>query len=120
MMSCRKLLAFCGCFFICTFLSTNVAQSAGVTVGSSTFFTDLDYGDTFTGTDDGGAAARPYIAAVQGPPAYVVEQKAVNAPAASFSGASFSFASDLQPTASRVCCWCKSLSYWDYKRKWSR
>ncbi len=76
--------------------SGHVAEGAGVAVGNSTLIGQLDYADTFTGTDAGGAPNRPYMAAVQGPDAYVVESTFGN-PAVSFQGASFSFASDLQP-----------------------
>ncbi len=75
------------------------AEAAGIAVGNSSLIGQLDYSDTFTGTDDGGAPNRPYIAAVQPPEAYVVESTYGN-PAISFAiGAGFSFASDLQPTA---------------------
>jgi hypothetical protein len=68
-------------------------QAAGVMVGNSTLIGQLDYSDTFTGTDSGGRANRPYIAAIQPPAAYVVENTYGN-PSISFQGASFSFASD--------------------------
>ncbi len=70
----------------------------GVTVGSSSLFDTVDYGDTFTGTDDGGNPDRPYVPAIQPPAAYIVEQT-FGKPSVSFSGASFSFASDQQPAA---------------------
>lgn len=73
-------------------------EAAGVAVGSSSLIGSLDYSDTFTGTDDGGAADRPYVPAVQPAAAYVVESTYGN-PAISFQGASFSFASDFQPGA---------------------
>lgn len=48
-------------------------QAAGVMVGNSSLIGALDYSDTFTGTDSGGRPDRPYIAAVQSAPTYVVE-----------------------------------------------
>lgn len=73
----------------------------GVPVGSSSLIGTLDYSDTFTGFDSGGSnSARVYVAAVQGAPAYVIENSYGN-PAANLqtSGqaagvAAFSFASD--------------------------
>jgi len=49
-------------------------QGAGVIVGSSTLIGALDYSDTFTGTASGSSNPnRPYIAALQPAPCYVVE-----------------------------------------------
>lgn len=71
------------------------ADAAGVAVGNSNLIGQLDYSDTFTGTDAGGAPNRPYIAAVQPEAAYVVESTYGN-PAVSFQiGAGFSFAGDV-------------------------
>lgn len=70
------------------------AGAAGVAVGNSALIGQLDYSDTFTGTDAGGAPNRPYQAAVQPPEAYVVESVYGN-PTVSFEiGAGFSFAGD--------------------------
>ena len=68
--------------------------AAGVGVGSSSLFSTLDYSDTFTGTDAGGRPDRPYIAAVQPAPAYVVENNYGNPPLSFQIGAGFSFAAD--------------------------
>ena len=56
----------------------------GVPVGQSSLIGPLDYSDTFTGTDSGGQADRPYQAAIQPAAAYVVENTYGN-PAASFT-----------------------------------
>ena len=82
----------------CFLASLQPVGAAGVAVGSSALIGQLDYSDTFTGTDDGGQPDRPYIAAVQPPAAYGIESTYGN-PAGSFQGAGFSFASDFQPTA---------------------
>ena len=77
-------------------LANNV-YAAGVTAGSSALFTVSDYTDTFTGTDDGGIAGRPYIAA--GLPAYPIEDNHGN-PSTDFihqPGSVFSIASDRAP-----------------------
>lgn len=75
-------------------LSIANMQAAGVSVGSSTLIGTLDLSDTFTGTDSGGRPNRPYVAAVQPPAAYVVENT-YSHPSTSFDiGAGFSFASD--------------------------
>lgn len=78
-----------------TLVDCQQTQAAGVAVGASTLgFDTLDYSDTFTGTDAGGAPFRPYIAAVQGAPAYVIENH-YNSPPRSFQiGSGFSFAGD--------------------------
>jgi hypothetical protein len=72
--------------------SSRSADAAGVMVGNSSLIGDLDYSDTFTGTDAGGAADRPYIPAIQPAGAYIVENTYGN-PAASFNAA-FSIAAD--------------------------
>jgi len=77
------------------------AGGQGVTVGGSSLISTVDYGDTFRGAADGGSnAARVYVAAVQGPPAYVVENT-FGHPSTSFTSQStgagigeFSFAAD--------------------------
>ncbi|CAN5206245.1 hypothetical protein BH23VER1_BH23VER1_33690 [soil metagenome] len=71
-------------------------SAAGVAVGNSSLIGQLDYSDTFTGTDAGGQPNRPYIAAIQPPEAYVVESTYGN-PSTSFLGAGFSFAGDNDP-----------------------
>lgn len=73
----------------------------GVPVGSSSLIPTLDFSDTFTGFDDGGSnPARIYQPAVQGVPAYVVENTYGN-PTQNFNSFSvgpdrgeFSFAAD--------------------------
>lgn len=73
----------------------------GVPVGSSSLIQVLDYGDTFTGFDDGGSnPARVYVPAVQEASAYPVENTYGN-PAQNFRSqsrgegvAEFSFAAD--------------------------
>lgn len=75
----------------------NNVDAAGVTAGSSTLFDTADYTDTFTGTDDGGIAGRPYIAA--GLPAYQIENNHGN-PSTDYiqqPGSAFSIASDREP-----------------------
>jgi hypothetical protein len=82
------------CAITCCLFSL-VAQSSGdgVTVGDSALFDTIDYADTFTGTDDGGLAGRPYVAAVLSP--VVVEQVGTNAPPRNFHiGGGFSIAAD--------------------------
>ena len=81
------------------------AAKAAVAVGASSLIMHYDYSDTFTGTPDGGDANRPYIPAVQGASAYVVEDT-YGHPSEHFQTqgqpagvAEFSFASD---TAGRV------------------
>jgi hypothetical protein len=54
-------------------VSVSHVHAAGVSIGASTLISALDYSDTFTGTDSGGAPNRPYIAALQPAAAYVVE-----------------------------------------------
>ncbi len=71
----------------------------GVTVGNSSLFDTVDYSDTFTGTDDGGAPNRPYIPAIQPPAAYVVENTHGNAPQSFQIGSGFSFAGDRDPAS---------------------
>jgi MYXO-CTERM domain-containing protein len=78
------------------------AEAAGVTVNNSALIGAYDYADAFTGTADGGAANRPYIAAVQPAPAYVVNQTFghpttnFQTPGQAVGVASFSIASDTQ------------------------
>ncbi len=88
-------LAALGCAVL---LFASQLAVAGVVVGGSTIpgMDALDYSDTFTGTDSGGAADRPYIAAVQPAAAYVIENTYGN-PAQSFTNAGFSFAADAEP-----------------------
>jgi hypothetical protein len=45
---------------------------------------NLDYSDSFTGTDAGGAADRPYLAAVQTAPTYVIESAYGGVPVVNF------------------------------------
>ncbi len=75
-------------------LDARPVEAAGVTVGSSSLFSTPDYSDSFTGTDAGGRADRPYVAAVQPAPAYVVENTYGNPPLSFQIGAGFSFAAD--------------------------
>ena len=66
---------------------------SGVTVGDSDLISILDISDTFTGTADGSAnPSRPYVAAIQPAPAYVVENTHGNL-GRSWTGG-FSFAQD--------------------------
>jgi hypothetical protein len=75
----------------------------GVPVGQSGLIGQLDYSDTFTGTDAGGQPDRPFVPAVQPTAAYVVENTYGN-PAQNFVSqsvdggatgrAEFSFAAD--------------------------
>lgn len=80
-------------------LSTGPGGS-GVTVGQSGLISTLDYSDTFTGTDAGGQPNRPFIAAVQPAPAYVVENtygqpsQNFHSPGLGAGVGNFSFASD--------------------------
>ncbi len=54
---------------------------SGVTVGNSSLIPTLDFSDTFTGFADGGSnPARVYVAAVQGPDAYPLENTYGNPP----------------------------------------
>ena len=54
---------------------------SGVTVGNSSLIPTLDFSDTFTGFDNGGSnPARVYVAAVQGPDAYPLENTYGNPP----------------------------------------
>lgn len=53
-------------------LSTG-AGGSGVTAHQSSLISTYDYSDTFTGTDAGGQPNRPFVAAVQTAPTYVVE-----------------------------------------------
>ena len=80
----------------------------GVGAGNSSLIATLDYSDTFTGTADGGMPNRPYVAAVQGAPAYAVESNYGN-PAVNFRSqsqppgvAEFSFAADQPGTPGLV------------------
>lgn len=96
-MEIRNLIAVAALVIVWTSTSsfavvTSGPGGSGVTVGSSSLIDTLDLSDTFTGTDDGGNANRPYIAAVQGAPAYVVENTHGNAARSSTGG--FSFAQD--------------------------
>ena len=68
---------------------TSGPGGSGVTVGSSGLIAELDLSDTFTGTDDGGLAGRPYVAA---PQAAVVEDTHGNVGRSWTT--SFSFAQD--------------------------
>ncbi len=76
------------------------AHGAGVPVGGSSLIGVLDYSDTFTGTDSGGNPDRPYMPAVQGAGAYLIEntygnpQVSFESPAGPAGIAQFSFASD--------------------------
>jgi hypothetical protein len=65
----------------------------GVRVGTSTLIDTLDYSDSFTGTADGGAPNRPYVAAIQGPGTYKVENSHGNVPSF-FNPTGFSIAAD--------------------------
>ncbi|MCA9269590.1 MAG: hypothetical protein KDA41_14010, partial [Planctomycetales bacterium] len=65
---------------------------SGVTVGNSSLIGQLDLSDTFTGFNDGGPANRPYAAAIQPAPAYVLENTYGNV-SRSWTN-SFSFARD--------------------------
>jgi hypothetical protein len=71
---------------------TSGTGGKGVVVGSSSLISSLDYADTFTGTPDGGAPARPYVAALQATLAYNVERDFGN-PSRRMTGG-YSFASD--------------------------
>jgi len=79
------------------------AGGQGVRVGESGLIKQYDYTDSFTGTSDGGVNPnRPYAAAVQPAPAYVVEQT-FGHPSVNFQSQSraagvgdFSIASDSQ------------------------
>jgi hypothetical protein len=79
---------------------TSGSGGRGVAVGNSSLIGTVDFSDTFTGTPDGSSNPnRPYLAAVQGPPAYVVESTYGKGNQQSFSSggadtASFSFAAD--------------------------
>jgi len=78
------------------------SQGAGVAVGSSSLIGNLQYSDTFTGTDAGGRPNRPFVPAVQPPTAYLVENTYGN-PAISFDiGSGFSFAADSAGTPGLV------------------
>ncbi len=63
-------------------LSTGPGGS-GVTAHQSSLISTYDYSDSFTGTDAGGQPNRPFIAAVQTAPTYVVESTFGN-PATNF------------------------------------
>jgi len=79
------------------------AGGQGVKVGSSSLIGTLDYSDTFTGTDDGGAPSRPYQAQLQPAAAYVVENtyghatQNFHSPGQPAGVAEFSIASDNLP-----------------------
>lgn len=69
-------------------------HGAGVSVGSSSLISVLDYSDTFTQTEQGGRPDRPSTPAAQPAPAYVVENT-YGKPSISFGPVgAFSFASD--------------------------
>jgi hypothetical protein len=71
-LSSRLILSFSALAAIS--LGVSHVRAAGVMVGTSTLIGALDYSDTFTGTDSGGSNPnRPYIAALQPAPCYVVE-----------------------------------------------
>ena len=81
---------------------TSSVEAAGVSVNNSALIGAKDYADAFTGTTDGGAANRPYVAAVQPAAAYVVNQT-FGHPTTNFQTdgqpvgvAAFSIASDTQ------------------------
>jgi hypothetical protein len=72
----------------------SLGHTAGVSVGGSSLIGTLDYSDTFTGTDAGGRPDRPFVAAVQPPAAYILENT-YGKPSISFNiGPGFSFAAD--------------------------
>lgn len=76
---------------------------SGVTAGNSSLIGTYDYSDTFTGTTAGGSNPnRPFVAALQPPAAYAVENTYTN-PSQNFQSqgqaagvAAFSFASDTE------------------------
>ena len=69
-----------------------------MTAGSSSLIKQLDFSDKFTGAPDGSSnALRVYVAAVQPAGAYVVENSHGNV-GRSWANASFSFASDRNPS----------------------
>lgn len=74
--------------------STPVSRRGGVRPGSSILMGQVDYSDTFTGTDAGGSPGRSFDATLQSPPAYVVESTFENQQMSFQSGNFFSFASD--------------------------
>lgn len=77
-------------------LATSV-HAMGVRAGSSSLIAQPDYTDTFTGTDDGGIAGRPYVAAPL--PEYRIESNYGN-PETHYvqqPGSAFSIASDRGP-----------------------
>ena len=80
----------------------------GVTVGESSLIGTVDFSDTFTGTADGSVNPnRPYQAAVQPAPAYIVEStygkpNQQNFSTGGASTASFSFAADKAGTPGLV------------------
>ncbi len=83
-------------------LSTGAAHALGVAIGGSSLIGTLDYSDSFTGTDAGGRPNRPYQAAVQPAPAYLVENT-YGKPAISFQiDTGFSFAADSAGTPGLV------------------
>jgi len=87
---------------VVSLISVGSLGAAGIPVGGSSRIGVLDYSDTFTGTDDGGRANRPYVPAVQPAAAYVVENAYGN-PSVSFDiGSGFSFAADRAGTPGLV------------------
>jgi len=65
------------------------AGGRGVTAGNSSLISAYDYQDTFTGSADGGLNPnRPYVAAIQAAPAYVVE-KTFGHPSTNFTSPGF-------------------------------
>ena len=86
-------------FVALSLLATPGAQALGVSIGGSSLIGTLDYSDSFTGTDAGGRPNRPYVAALQPPAAYAVENT-YGKPQISFAiDTGFSFASDGSPGA---------------------
>jgi hypothetical protein len=80
---------------VALFMSSNPSASgAGVAIGFSELIDELEFSESFTGTDAGGRPDRPFFPAVQPAPAYLVENTYGN-PQVSFDiGAGFSFAAD--------------------------
>ncbi|MCA9262797.1 MAG: hypothetical protein KDA60_03070, partial [Planctomycetales bacterium] len=86
-----------GAALLVAFAFAAQTHAQGVTAGLSSLFDTIDYGDTFTGTDDGGIPGRPYVAA--GLPEYPIENSYGN-PSTHYvqqPGSAFSIASDLGP-----------------------
>jgi hypothetical protein len=83
-MKLRNAFLACAALALCAQSALAVVTTGpggrGVRVGSSSLISTLDYSDTFTGTDNGGAPNRPYVAAVQAAPTYVIESAYGGAP----------------------------------------